>query len=140
MKKVFFALSLSLFMFSGCDYLGSFTFKVENSTQETITLKFVNDIHKGSSSANRDENKKEVILEPNEEKVVRILDADLNTRAHDCLTTHGIARFTELIFDTYVDGVKIEKQLWQAENWTYRETSKWSGEYKMIITDEMIKK
>jgi hypothetical protein len=136
MKKVFLLLILSLFIFSGCDYQGSYTFKIKNSTKETITLKFVDD----SYSKYHDENQEEVILLPQKEMIVRIVDAPLNSPAHDCLTDHGIAYFKELIFDTYVNGEKLEKQLWQAENWTYNKKSKWSAEYKMTITNEMIEK
>jgi len=134
MKKVFSLLVLSLFIFSGCDYWGFYTFKIKNSTQETITLKFLNN----SSYERHDENNEEVILLPDEEKVVRIVDAPLNSPAHDCLTEHGIGFFTELVFDTYVNDEKLEKQLWQAENWTYQKKSKYSAEYDMTITNEMI--
>ena len=134
MKKVFSLLVLSLFIFSGCDYWGFYTFKIKNSTQETITLKFLNN----SSYERHDENNEEVILLPDEEKVVRIVDAPLNSPAHDCLTEHGIGFFTELVFDTYVNDEKLEKQLWQAENWVYRHKSKWAAEYYMTITEEMI--
>ena len=141
MKKVFILFILSLFVFSGCDYVGTFTFKIENATQETITLRFVNKSH-SSSLANRlgDGNEEEVILLPQEEKIIRVIDGQLNSRAHDCLTTHGIAFFNELVFDTYVNEEKLDKQLWQSENWTFRETSKWSAEYQMIITNEMIER
>jgi len=135
MKKVFFLLFLSLFIFSGCDNMGDYTFKVKNSTQETITLKFEYD-----SRPYQTENKKEVTLLPAEEKVIRVIEAPLNSPAHDCLTEHGIGFFEELVFDTYVNDEKLEKQLWQAENWTYRHISKWSAEYKMTITNEMIEK
>ena len=134
MKKVFFLFIFSLLIISGCDYQGDYTFKVKNSTQETITLKFLNK----SWSGNPDVNNEEVILEPLEEKIVRIVYAPLNDAAHDCLTLHGIAYFDELIFDTYVNGEKLEKQLWQAENWIYRHKSKWSAEYTMTITNDMI--
>jgi len=134
MKKVFSLFVLSLFIFSGCDYWGFYTFIVKNSTQETITLKFLNN----PSYDKHDENNEEVILLPNEEKIVRIVDAPLNSPAHDCLTEHGIGFFNELVFDTYVNGEKLEKQLWQAENWTYKKKSKYSAEYNMTITNELI--
>jgi len=136
MKKIFFLFILSFLVFSGCDFLGFYTFKVRNSTQETITLKFLNNL----SYDRRDENKEEVILLPTEEKTVRIVDGPLNSPAHDCLTEHGIGFFTELIFDTYVNEDKLEKQLWQAENWSFHRNSKYSAVYFMIITDDMIEK
>jgi len=136
MKKVFSLFILSLFIFSGCDYQGSYTFKVKNSTQKTITLRFEHE----SRSSYQSENLKEVILLPAEEKVIRVIDAPLNSPAHDCLTEHGIGFFNELVFDTYVNDEKLEKQLWQAENWTYRHKSKWAAEYYMTITEEMIEK
>ena len=136
MKTFFSLFILSLFVFSGCDYQGSYTFKVKNLTQETITLKFVNK----SYSTWYDENKEEVVLLPSEEKTVRIVDAPLNSPAHDCLSEHGISYFNELVFDIYVNSEKLEKQLWQAENWLYHKKSKWSAEYNMTITNEMIGK
>ena len=135
MKKVFPIFIISLLFFSGCDYQGVYTFKVKNSTQETITLKFE---HK--SRPHQTKNKKEVRLLPGNKKIIRIIDAPSNSSAHDCLAEHGIGFFHELAFDTYVNDEKIEKQLWQAENWRYCHISKWTGEYTMIITDEMIEK
>jgi len=139
MKKIFFLFILCLNI-SGCDVVGSFTFKVKNSTQETITLKFVNKSIVRASA--HDENKEEVILLPMQEKVVRIVEKSMtrNDAAHDCLTDHGIAYFNELVFDTYINGDKLEKQLWQAENWTYNKKSKWTAEYEMTITNQMIEK
>ena len=136
MKKVFFIFILSLFTFSGCDTYGVYAFKIKNSTQEKITLKFVNDVPTWDKHS---ENKKEVILLPMEEKTVRIIEI-LNYEAHDCITEHGIAYLVELVFDTYVNGEKLEKQLWQAENWTYQKKSKWLAEFNMTITNEMIDK
>ena len=135
MKKVFFLFILSLLFFSGCDYQGFYTFKVKNSTEETITLKF-----EYESRPYQTENKKEVILLPAEEKVIRVIDAPLNSPAHDCLTEHGMGYFNELVFDTYVNDEKLSKQLWQAENWVYRHISKWSAEYTMTIINEMIER
>ena len=135
MKKVFSLFILSLFIFSGCDYQGFYTFKVKNSTQETITLKFEHDARPYQT-----ENKKEVVLLPAEEKVIRVIDAPLNSPAHDCLMEHGMGYFNELVFDTYVNDEKLEKQLWQAENWTYSHISKWLAEYSMTITNEIIEK
>ena len=83
------------------------------------------------------ENQEEVILLPTEEKIVRIEEI-LNYEAHDCMTEHGVAMIREIVFDTYVNGEKLEKQLWQAENWTYQKKSKWAAEFNMTITNEMI--
>ena len=136
MKKEIIIIILSFFVFSGCDYAGVYTFKIKNSTQEKITLKFVNDVPTWDIY---NENKKEVVLLPTEEKTVRIIEI-LNYKAHDCITEHGIASLKELVFDTYVNGEKIEKQLWQAENWTYQKKSKWLAEFNMTIINEMIEK
>ena len=136
MKKVL--LILSIFIFSGCDYLVDYTFTVKNSTQEKITLKFVNDPYSHWNEQNKN---KEVILLPEEEKIVRLVLGELNSPAHDCLTDHGMAFFTDLVFDTFVKGEKLETQLWKAENWTYHENGKrTSVDYKMNITNEMIEK
>jgi hypothetical protein len=117
-----------------CDYQGTYTFKVKNETSNQIEFKFENESNYYSST---EEYKDTVSLSPNEEKIIRIIDAPLNSPAHDCLTEHGMSYFQELIFDTYVDEVKLEKQLWQPENWTYSSSSKWAATYSMTITDEM---
>ena len=135
MKKIFSLFILSLLIFSGCDYQGFYTFKVKNSTQETITLKFEHEPHLYQT-----ENKKEVVLLPAEETVIRVIDAPLNSPAHDCLTEHGMGYFNELVFETYINDEKLEKQLWQAENWVYTHKSKWAADYHMTITEEMIEK
>ena len=135
MKKIFSLFILSLFILSSCDYWSSYTFKVINSTQETITLKFEYELYPYQT-----ENNEEVILLPAEEKVIRVIYGPLNSPVHDCLTEHGIAFFRELVFDTYVNNEKLEKQLWQAENWIYQHKSNYSAEYYMTITNEMIQK
>ena len=135
MKKISILFILSLFLFSGCDFEGSFIFIIRNSTDETITLKFLN-----KTDFLPYETSEEMILLPSEEKIVRVIPGKLNSPAHDCLTMHGMGYFKELVFDTYVNEIKLEKQLWQAENWTYSSTSKWNGEYRMIITNKMIDK
>ncbi|MDR2009762.1 MAG: hypothetical protein LBQ22_04700 [Bacteroidales bacterium] len=96
-------------------------------------MKFLNEL-----PSYQTENKEEVILLPNEDKTIIVIDAPLNSPAHDCLTEHGIGFFKELVFDTYVNNEKLEKQLWQAKNWTYRSNSKWLADYSMTITNEMI--
>jgi len=145
MKKVFYLFIVSLLIFSGScrsvilyDTWSTYTFKVKNSTQEIITLKFLSN---PSFFDGYDENNEEVILLPAEEKIVRLLgDAKLNSPAYDCLTDPRISFSNELVFDTYVNDEKLEKQLWQAENWTYSHISKWLAEYSMTITNEMIEK
>ena len=134
MRKICLLSLFCLLLFSGCDWIGSYTFKVENVTQKTITLKFLNDIYYSSYS----ENKGEVTLLPAEEKIVRIIDGTLNTPSHDCLNVHGYMYLGEVVFETYIDGEKLDRQLWCAENWKYQKVSKWNAEYKMMITDELI--
>jgi len=131
MKKI--CVILLAVVFSSCDYVTQYTFKVKNATQETITLKFVND----SYSAYRSVNTKEVILLPSEEKIVGIAEF-LNVPAHDCLSEHGMEHFEDLVFDTYVNDEKLDKQLWRPDNWMYNRKSKYSAEYTMTITEEMI--
>lgn len=133
MKEVSILLILGLLALTGCDRVSSYTFNVKNSTQDTIALEFLNEGYPPEQEEN-------VILLPTEEKKVRIIYGPLNSPAHDCLNEHGIGYFVALVFDTYVNGEKLEKQLWVAENWTYNHKSKYQGEYNMIITNEMIEK
>jgi hypothetical protein len=133
MKKIFF-IPFFLLLF-GCDYQGNYTFIVKNESSKTIEIKFRNDILYYSDST---QNKDTVILLTGEEKIVKIIGAPLNSPAHDCLHEHGMEYFIELVFDTYADGIKVEKQLWQPENWSYHEKSKWTAKYSMVITDDLI--
>jgi hypothetical protein len=135
MKQLCFCLLTILFVFSGCDYQGSYTFKVKNETSKLITIKFSNNPSYVYGSS---ENSEEVTISPQEEKIVREIYAPLNNRAHNCLQEHGISFFTELVFDTYVDGVKLEKQLWQPENWIYQCLDDWYAEYTLFITEELL--
>ena len=126
---------LILFSLFGCDYEGYYTFKVKNETSKKIELRFKNDsLYYSGDKENRDT----VYVQSGEEKAVIVIYAPLNSQAHDCLHEHGMTYFKDLVFDTYVDTVKIEKQLWQPDNWTYRKCSKWSAEYKLSITDELL--
>jgi hypothetical protein len=133
MKSLYFSLTLVLLLFSSCDYQGSFTFKIKNETQKEITIKF----HYDCLSSGFD-NQKEVTILPDEEKIVRVIEAPLNSAAHDCLKDHGLEYFEELPFDTYLEGMKLDKDLWLRENWTYYKKSKWDAEYKMVITNGLL--
>jgi hypothetical protein len=90
-----------------CDYQGFYTFKIKNETFHKIEIRFSID----PMYSNEHENKDTVFLITGLEKTIRIIQAPLNSAAHDCLRDHGMTYFRELVFDTYVDSVKIEKQL-----------------------------
>jgi hypothetical protein len=132
MKKLCFCLLTILFVLSGCDYEGDYTFNVKNETSKVIILKFSNPTYGGS------QNSEEVTIASQEEKIVRVIYAPINDPAHNCLQEHGMSFFSGLVFDTYIDGVKIEKQLWQPDNWTYKWLDKWGAEYRLAITDELL--
>ncbi|NLE62866.1 MAG: hypothetical protein GX612_03400 [Bacteroidales bacterium] len=136
MKTIHYILIVLLF-FSSCvqtDYSGTYWFTIKNSTQKTITLKFIKSLDYGNNIKNMDE----VILLPKQEKVVRTFLLD-GVYPNDVRKTSFNERFSELVFDTYVDGKKFDKELWQPENWTfYAKKSEWEAEYKMIITDKNI--
>ncbi|MDL2239872.1 hypothetical protein LJC69_05755 [Bacteroidales bacterium OttesenSCG-928-K22] len=134
-KTIKITLTLSIIMFISCvhDYQGSYSFLVKNTTQKTITLKFINHLDE-----NIDINKDEITILPDEERVVRIITADLGIFPLDRIESHFMEEFSELIFDTYVNNDKLDKQLWQPENWIYYEKSEWESEYKMTIINEML--
>jgi len=96
------------------DYSGTYWFTIKNSTQKTITLKFIKSLDYGNNIKNMDE----VILLPKQEKVVRTFLLD-GVYPNDVRKTSFNERFSELVFDTYVDGKKFDKELWQPENWTF---------------------
>jgi hypothetical protein len=65
----------------------------------------------------------------------------MNEEANDFLTDEIIINsgyWDILIFDTYINDEKLEKELWRANNWTYKRNSKWSAEYSLIITNQTI--
>lgn len=130
MKKIFISFFF-LLLFSGCDEQGAYSFIIENKTEKNITIKFHID-----SSCSFGKNENEVTILSEETKTIRIIEGALNSSAHDCLEDHGLKYFNELPFDTYIDGEKIEKELWQKENWTYHKKSSWNAEYKMTITNK----
>jgi len=134
MMRSLFYIILLLTLF-GCDYQGAYTFKAKNETSKKIELRFYYESSQYSSSK---EYGQTIKLSEGEEKIIRIIDAPLNSPAHDCIKDHGMAYFNELVFDTYVDSINIEKQLLQPENWIYNKTSKWLADYTLIITNELI--
>jgi hypothetical protein len=132
MKKLL--ISAVLVSLLGCDYMGDYTFNVNNESSKTIQFRFTDSIY----YSNNTENKQIATIIPGEVKTIRVINAPLNSPAHDCLHEHGMTYFRELIFDTYINSVKIEKQLWQPENWIYHKSSKYSADYTMTITEELI--
>lgn len=132
MKKVIIPFFIILFL-SSCDVIGSYSIIVENKTEKEITIKFHND-----SRCSFNDNPKDVIILPGEEKVVRIIEGALNSPSHDWLSDIEDRHIEEILFDTYFDGEKIEKELWQRENWAYHKSGKWKAEYKMVITDDLL--
>lgn len=138
-KKII--LFLILASFFGCDFESSYSFIVKNSTDKTIELKFISSTDFSSGNQiEKDNNKPVVVLLKDEEKTVRIIYGPLNSSAHDCLKEHGLCYFRDLVFDTYIDGLKLDKQIWQPENWEFNKVSKHSGDYKLMITSELINK
>ena len=135
MKKAHYWIFPVFFLLVACDYWATYTFEVENSTSKNIKLVFSNP----SNSFSNNENGEVIILLPKDKKTIRIIECveEWNTYAHDCLHEHGIAFLKELVFDTYLDNVKIEKQLWQEHNWTYKKLSKMTATYSLTITEEL---
>jgi len=126
MKKVFFLFGLTVFTLSGCEKMCEYRFKMTNATQEKITL--MNEYS-------------EVELPPNEERIIFIGHDLPDIEAHDVYTDDEIiirGLWNEMIFETYVNDEKLDKELWRPEYWTYKRISKWLAEYSMTITDKMI--
>jgi hypothetical protein len=127
----------SLLFFASCDYWGSYTFKMKNLTSGIVEIKFIDSTR--SSTHIDTANHMDVLISKGEEKILRIIGAPLNTPAHNCLQMHGMMYFHKIVFDTYVDGKKVEKQVWQPDNWTYKKNSKWDATYSMNLTNELCK-
>lgn len=125
MRNLFATLLLPIFL-AGCDYQGTYTFDIENELSSIVKVVLIN------------QNNQEIVFQPNEKKTLIIIDAPINSPAHDCLKEHGIEYFNELVFDIYIDDVKLKKQLWQSQYWLYTKRSKYSAKYKLILTEEII--
>lgn len=133
MRKLFYII-MAITLVS-CDYQGSYTFIAKNETSKNIELHF---LYKNRNYADSSENGRIIKLTEGQEKTIRIINAPLNSKAHDCLREHGMSYFQQLVFDTFIDSVKIEKQLWQPENWDYEKKSKWAANYTLKINNELI--
>ena len=130
-------LFIALLFLSSCtytEYYSIYKFSMENTTQDTITIQFAEPLDYG----NNIENPNEVILLPRQEKIVRTFLRETSYPI-DYKEDVFYNIFRELVFDTYVNGEKLDKELWKYENWTYyEEKSKGNAKYKMIITDNIL--
>ena len=118
---------LALFALAGCDNQGSYTFIVESKLEvKEVEIRF-------------SITEKSVIIQPGEKKTMIIIQAPLNSPAHNCLEEHGLKYFSELSFVLlYVDGERVEKQLGESRHWKHRKKSKWQAEYTMTVTEETL--
>ena len=130
-------LFIALLFLSSCiytEYCSTYKFSMENTTQDTITIQFAEPLDYG----NNIENPNEVILLPRQEKIVRTFLRETSYPI-DYKEDVFYNIFRELVFDTYINGEKLDKELWKYENWTYyEEKSKGNAKYKMIITDNIL--
>ncbi len=130
-------LFIALLFLSSCtytEYYSIYKFSMENTTQDTISIQFAKPLDYG----NNIENPNEVILLPRQEKIVRTFLRETSYPI-DYKEDVFYNIFRELVFDTYVNGEKLDKELWKYENWTYyEEKSKGKAKYKMIITDNIL--
>ena len=130
-------LFIALLFLSSCtytEYYSIYKFSMENTTQDTISIQFAKPLDYG----NNIENPNEVILLPRQEKIVRTFLRETSYPI-DYKEDVFYNIFRELVFDTYVNGEKLDKELWKYENWTYyEEKPKGNAKYKMIITDNIL--
>ena len=139
MKPVHYLL-IALLVLSSCivhDYVSTYQFYIQNSTQDTIVIQFSEPLVYGESIENPDE----VVLLPGQEKLVRtfIIETLVRNNAFEYKAPVFYDVFRELYFDTYINGERLDKALWMYENWTYSiGKPKWKAQYKMIITDKTI--
>ena len=130
-------LFIALLFLSSCtytEYYSIYKFSMENTTQDTISIQFAEPLDYG----NNIENPNEVVLLPGQEKIVRTFLRETSYPI-DYKEDVFYNIFRELVFDTYVNGEKLDKELWKYENWTYyEEKPKGNAKYKMIITDNIL--
>ncbi|MCO5269048.1 MAG: hypothetical protein M9897_09160 [Brumimicrobium sp.] len=142
MKNIFFCTVLCFSLFFSCttdkDFWSTYSFNIKNDTQDTISIKFLKELNYDNSFNDNDIiNWQEVVLYPEEKKDVRTFKLG-GINPNDHLKTSFDNMFSELIFNTYINGIKLEKDLWQPDNWVYQKISDREAEYKMTITDDMI--
>lgn len=131
-------LGLLCLLLQGCDIVPIYSFYISNELESDIVLEFQYTSSRSYEKALNDE--KTITLSPGEKKFVRTIDGTINTPAHNCLKQHGMTYSKEIIFDIYIDNVKLEKQLWQPQNWQY-ESGKGKyegGKYHLKITEDLI--
>lgn len=137
MKNILLYLPLFLLLgVSSCtkEYINHYSFTIKNSTEDTITIKFLEVLDYGNDI----DNKQEVTIFPSEEKNIRNF-MFYSRESNDLIKTNFDTMFPELKFNTFINGVKLEKDLWLPDNWTYyKKPKKWEAEYKIIITDNML--
>lgn len=103
------------FLFVSCnrpDPVSFYHFIVKNETDKILTLDFKDSLpYTISTYPNPDR----LVLEPNQEKRVRTFTTDAPNVA-DFRQSDFDFLFGGLVFDTYIDGRKIDKELWRSEN------------------------
>lgn len=133
-KKIVLTIGLFAVLLTSCigtDPVTLYHFIINNETDKILTLDFKNSL---PYSIPAHPNSDEIVLLPNQEMRVRNFAFDSPDVA-DCIKTDFDFLFGELVFDTYVDGEKTDKELWRPENWTFCPVSKNEAEYKMVITE-----
>lgn len=135
MKNYYFLIvGFFAFLFVSCngpDPVSFYHFIVKNETDKILTLDFKDSLpYTISTYPNPDQ----LVLKPNQEKRVRTFTTDAPNVA-DFRQSDFDFLFGGLVFDTYIDGRIIDKELWRSENWTFCSVSKNVAEYKMTITE-----
>ena len=136
MRNSFLLLFFCMLLFTACevDYEGHYDFWVKNESSKALTLRFT---HENDTLYNPSDTLP-ILLNPGEEKVVRYIHLGWATFPSDIINAEFETFFQGIIFDTYVDGEKLDQQLWLPEYWSYERTSEWGARYSMTITEDML--
>ncbi len=133
-RKHFLIVGVFALLFVSCDRrpepISLYHFIVKNETDKTLTLEFKDSLpYTISAYPNPDR----LVLNPNQEMRVKTFAFE-SPRVADCIQSDFSFQFGALVFDLYVNGQQIDKELWRPERWTYCAVSKNVAEYKMTIT------
>ncbi len=132
-KNFFLIVGLFAVLLASCngpDPVSFYHFIVKNETDKILTLDFK---YSMPYSIPAYPNPDQLVLEPNQEMRVRTFTNDAPNVA-DFRQSDFDFLFDGLAFDIYVDGQKIDKELWRSQSWTFCQVSENVAEYRMTIT------
>ncbi|MDR0232354.1 MAG: hypothetical protein LBI82_09585 [Dysgonamonadaceae bacterium] len=133
--KNFFLLSLLLVVImSSCDFFGEYRYYIENGlASDTVTIK----THRNGYRYPTENMDSVFVLLPKERKLINVLPTGPSGK-HEHPGDIMEAGYYELgQFEVFINGVKLEKSLWERKYWEYT-TKELEGTYLLVIDEQII--